>query len=295
MGHPFMHPKGRELLKRVALLFKSERIYIRQNSHIVFVCGGRTTNKKTMRRRFLDYSNSSLPNHRIFLAEVADKDLVSHSEPEIFSVAEFETLISQVSDCIILFPESPGSFAELGYFANNPEITKRLLVANDADLQGEDSFIARGPILEIDRASVYAPTIQLDQVNPNFDLIKKRLDKWIGERRKKFEFKKHGDLEPREGFFSVFEILRLFPCLTLEGVEFAYRSIFSNVNPREIRQFISIMVAAEYVMRCGPNGEHFIIQPSISSFLDFNGQKAETLKLEVIDFYSEHARDLAAL
>ena len=40
MSHPLKHPKGRELLTRVAQSFKADDTYILHDSSIVFVCGG---------------------------------------------------------------------------------------------------------------------------------------------------------------------------------------------------------------------------------------------------------------
>jgi hypothetical protein len=111
MSHPFTHPKGKELLKRVAQQFSGTGTYILRDSNIVFVCGG--TNDDDMRPRFREYARVEIPHLRIFLAEDAQKDFVTHSEPQFHNIGEFEDIIGEVSDCIVLFPESPGSFAEL--------------------------------------------------------------------------------------------------------------------------------------------------------------------------------------
>jgi hypothetical protein len=115
MSHPFLHPHGRELLKRVAQLFQSEHTYILRDSNIVFVCGG-PIDTPCMRERFLDYARTELPHLRMFLAEVAEKDYVSNEEVALHNVGDFEEIIGHVSDCLIIFPESAGSFAELDFF-----------------------------------------------------------------------------------------------------------------------------------------------------------------------------------
>lgn len=285
MGHPFSHPKGKELLKRVADLFRSASAYISEHSHIAFVCGG-SIRKDSLRRRFCAYSREALPNLRVFLAEVAQKDLLSNNEPSFYPITEFEQLISEVADCIVLFPESPGSYSELGFFANIPTVRAKLLVANDASLQGQDSFISLGPIHLIDSHSHFKPTIQLDTQNPNFELIKSRLEQRIPSRnRRKFYFQPHPNIDAKERFFCIFEIVRLFPFLDLEGVVFAYKSIFRNAKPTEIKQFISILVAAEYLQRKGSDSELFYANDAIPPFLDFENFDHTTFRLEVYDHY----------
>jgi hypothetical protein len=146
MGHPFQHPSIKEVLRRVAQLFFSDKAYILPDSNIVFVCGGPTSDGNSMRNRFLSYAMAELPHLRMFLAEDAEKDYVTHDDPEFHNVAEFEELIGAVSECVIIFPESAGSFAELGYFSKSPELRKKILIAHRLDLQSEDSFILRGPV-----------------------------------------------------------------------------------------------------------------------------------------------------
>ncbi len=107
MGHPFTHPKARELLKRVAQSFRAQDTYILRDSNIVFVCGG-PMNEPNMRPQFCEYAKTELPHLRIFLAEDAQKDYVRHIEPEFHNVAEFEDIIAEVSTCVIMFPESSG-------------------------------------------------------------------------------------------------------------------------------------------------------------------------------------------
>ncbi|KAB7739266.1 hypothetical protein F2P47_12555 [Parvibaculum sedimenti] len=182
MSHPFTQTSSKELLKRVAQQFTNGNTFVQRNSHIVFVCGGSAA--KDMRPRFLSYATEELPHLRTFLAEVAQKDYITHPEPAFHNIAEFEDIIGEVSDCVVLFPESPGSYAELGYFAKNEELRKKLLVVNRTDLQGQDSFIALGPIELIDRHSNFRPAIQLQyKKKPQFHLIKERIEKRIERTR----------------------------------------------------------------------------------------------------------------
>ncbi|RLB37416.1 MAG: hypothetical protein DRH12_14380, partial [Deltaproteobacteria bacterium] len=138
MSTPFNHPSGQRLLGVVSKVFRNKEVFERKDRHIIFVCGGPVRSRsRSMRYRFLKYSQKSLSQYRFFLAEAATKDIVEHNEPEFINLVDFERLVAETSDCIILFIESPGSIGELGYFVNNKETVKKLLVVNDVRKQKE--------------------------------------------------------------------------------------------------------------------------------------------------------------
>ena len=271
MSHPLKHPKARELLKRVAQSFKDPNTFSASNSSLIFVCGGPTSGA-SMRRHFVDYANANLSHLRIFLAEVAQKDYVQHIEPEFHNVAEFEEIMAELAACVIIFPESPGSFAELGYFSRNEKLRKKLLVVNNENLQGQDSLVALGPIDLIDRHSAFKPTIQLSYSSvPNFDLVKERLNKRIAStKRRRLNAKKYVDLSIQSKFYCVLEIVHVFRALPVDSIEFAFKSIWGNVKRAELHRLLSILVAAEYVKRVGDDMAYFSIPQPTQTFLERN-------------------------
>lgn len=296
MSHPFLHPQGRELLKRVAQLFKSEQTYVLRDSNIVFVCGG-SNEEPSMRKRFLEYARAELPHLRMFLAEDAEKDFVTNAEEKLHNVGEFEEIIGEISDCLIIFPESPGSFAELGFFAKNEELRKKILVVNDENLQSKDSFLRRGPINLIDAHSRFAKEIQVRyDDNANFGLVKERLEtQVVGKNRKKFAVTKYADLTFRKTFFAIFEIIRIFEVMSLEAVEYAFRSVFGNVNPTDVRELLSILVAARLVRRDGDDQEFFCINREAKPFMEFDQFDVDLFRLEVLDFYNSEFPQVASV
>lgn len=293
MSHPFMHSRGRDLLKRVAQSICSENTYFLRDSNIVFVCGG-AMNSSTMRFRFCEFARTELPHLRIFLAEAAQQDYVTHVEPEFHAVSEFEDIIGEVSDCVVLFPESAGSYAELGYFSRNETLRKKLLIVNDATLQGQDSFIALGPIAIIDKHSRFKPTIQIQYTDPNFQLVKDRLiNRIAGKNRKKFSSFEYSKIETREKFFIIFEIINIFQALNFEAIEYSFRSIFGRVKKSELKRLLSILVAANLVNRRGDEQEYFCINRSARSFMDIEELDVGEFRLKVMEFYERHFPDAA--
>ena len=73
----------------------------------------------------------------------------------------FEEFLAEVSDSIILFVESPGSFCELGAFAYAEKLfSDKLIIVIDEKYRGDKSFIITGPTakaLKDGAKVVYAP------------------------------------------------------------------------------------------------------------------------------------------
>lgn len=131
----------------------------------VLLCGGERTDidvarPKSLRDAFLK-SNfySSIENGEVRqiedIREYFDKDAPYRE------LVSFERNIAQLSDLVLLFSESPGSFAELGVFASYRDIAEKTLVVIQQKYLGKDSFIAKGPIAyftSISKKSVFSLT-----------------------------------------------------------------------------------------------------------------------------------------
>lgn len=78
----------------------------------------------------------------------------------------FERDLAQLCELVLLFTESPGSFAELGAFAMVPEIAPRLLVLIDGKNYADSSFIKLGPVrsLQVAHGKNSVFVIPLDQL-----------------------------------------------------------------------------------------------------------------------------------
>ena len=297
MSHPFEHPKASALLERVTQFFHSDDTYIVPNRFIIFVCGG-PMEEHFMRPQFCKYVDKNMTHLRVSLAEKVLEDYRLHSEGRFQNIAEFEDIIAEVSSCVILFPESPGSFAELGYFARSKTLRKKLLIANNARFQGQDSFIALGPINLVDQHSHFKPTVQIaHSKEPEFGIVNERLKNRINpsKNRKKFKAKKYGDLTIQLKFYSVFEIIRIFQALTFEGIVHTFKKIWGNAKKEELRCLLSILISADCIKRFNNEPNYFCINRNAQSFLDFGSQEVERLTLEIIDFYENSYANIAMI
>jgi len=115
---------------------------------LVIVCGGKTEidfNKPllSLRDAFMRISTKGrLAKFDIRIAE----DLVRLPQAGYDDLLQLEADLSQLSELVMLFTESAGSFTELGIFSMDDEISPSLFVIVDRYNYLKDSFIRRGPL-----------------------------------------------------------------------------------------------------------------------------------------------------
>jgi hypothetical protein len=113
---------------------------------VVIVCGGETEidfNKPILSLRdalLRIASRQSLSKFDIRKAE----DIVRLPQAGYEDLLQLESDVSQISELVMLFSESEGSFAELGVFSMDEEVSPKLLVVVDRYNYLKDSFIRRG-------------------------------------------------------------------------------------------------------------------------------------------------------
>lgn len=139
-----------------------DKLHVQAPTEIVFLCGGPYTDinvptTSSMRDAFLKVtSHPALGKREVVLAE--DFTKLSIFSAHYDDILEFETDLAQITELIILFCESAGSFTELGSFSSVEEISSRLLVVIRERHWKQDSFIKLGPLrflLKKDRTSVF--------------------------------------------------------------------------------------------------------------------------------------------
>ena len=162
MAQLFSNPAGQKLLGSLRDVFKEKPVYYRKHRFIVFVCGGRLEHGETsLRKQFIEWADRNLTEFICLMAEEALKDNFAGEGRTFVNLAKFESIIADVSDCVLIFPESAGSFAETGFFANST-VREKTLIVNPLLLQTVDSFLNLGPIDTISSASFLKPTILIN-------------------------------------------------------------------------------------------------------------------------------------
>lgn len=109
----------------------------------LFLCGGDIKNKNCFRYK-LKQLFSIQPRYELMYPETIFDDLLSGQTR--FSLLEMENILAESVDVIVIIPESPGSFAELGAFSNNSELSNKMVVLSHNRYKKHKSFINYGPL-----------------------------------------------------------------------------------------------------------------------------------------------------
>ncbi len=153
----------------------------------VFLCGSAFHSTEEYERsnrgiieKFLTKGQEDI---RIVLSEKLWEDSFNSS----IDLLTFEDFLAEVSDCIVLFVESPGSYCELGAFAYaNQLFSKKLIIVIDEKYKNDKSFILTGPTA---KAKNNGAIVAFAPLENNALLSSAELRKAIEERVKDFSSK----------------------------------------------------------------------------------------------------------
>src|SRR5215831_12501462 len=106
MINPLRTDPGRRLLANIAEVFQTKEIVEVHRKPILFVCGGITTGPGTsLRKEFLEWARQELDDYIFLLAEDAMLDSFANEGRFFVNLAKFESLIADISDGVLIFPE----------------------------------------------------------------------------------------------------------------------------------------------------------------------------------------------
>jgi hypothetical protein len=105
----------------------------------------------------------------------------SSGKPRKINLASFEATLARHVHLIVVFPESAGSFAELGLFASPGGLPHKLFVIVEKHREKEksflNSFLARGPIASVATERGSVRYFDYKDIDGMFQAIKKTVDK----------------------------------------------------------------------------------------------------------------------
>ncbi len=299
LDHPLRSDNHKELRRRVVQFFHSS-FKAPRTSNIVFVCGGNSSDH--MRQRFNAFTRQLELPYLFFQPEFAMDNIFSHAFPKQFDIADFETIIGNLSHAIVIFPEAAGSFAETGYFSANENLSKKSILVMDSSYQNTDSFISLGPAKKIGENSDYHPNIQLNYSSPDFHIILDRLSRIkIGKYYRRMQWRIISDLSEHELFCLIYEIVRFLNILTIKDIEFFLRALSSShVSVPRIHQISSILVGSGMLTEVGDYGHLKATNGTVDLLKVVEGSVSERneLKLTMAGVYQNsdmEFRDLAEM
>lgn len=130
-------------LKIIADKVKDELFFpVNQSKTTIFLCGADIKNNKTARARMAGILKENSRFSLLYPEDIFDDLLAGQGH---YSLLELENILADSVDCIIIFPESPGSFAEVGAFSNNEKLAKKMIVLSNKKYKYDKSFLNYGP------------------------------------------------------------------------------------------------------------------------------------------------------
>ncbi len=264
MANPLSSEPGKRHLEEICKLFKEKPVVERIGKFILFVCGGKTgAAESSLRKEFLNWAKTELNEFVCILAEEALSDSFVGEGREFVNLAKFESVMADISDGVLIFPESVGSYAELGYFSHSV-ISKKTFVANLYDYQASESFLNLGPIDSIGIDTFLKPVIlKQSEGKTDFEPIKERLQNRIKlpEYHRTVPYLKFSKFNFKQKLLVTFELLRILRLADLATIRYAIAKCFhSNPSRREVTHLLRILLAAKYIRR---RNEYFAPVPGI--------------------------------
>lgn len=277
------------LQKEIVGLLSSPRVInLQRKAPLIFVCGADQHQEESLRGKFLEWVPIGLPEYRVVLAEEAYR-VANLGQPFTkINLSAFEHVIGEVADCVLIFPESAGSIAELGLFSALERIRQKTLVVNDISMQCNNSFITMGPLDTIANESRFHAVVQLDidrvQSSPTarsnaFGQVGQKIRLIDGVRCSPEDFYvRPGDQATvyRSALAATLEVVRLLRVCNYRTIILTVKAIFKEIDETSIAYMLSILVALEYVKVA--TGEYYAAD---NPFLVYRERewKAEEIKM----------------
>lgn len=116
---------------------------IDEKRKVIFLCGANKNDKTKLRYKFSEILKGE-EKYELTYPEDIFEDLLEGQGGN--SLLSLEEQLAEAVDLIILLPESPGSFAELGAFSTQQALAEKTLVFRDGRFKTDKSFINHGPV-----------------------------------------------------------------------------------------------------------------------------------------------------
>lgn len=229
--------------------------------------------------------NSLYSKYELLYPEDIFDDLLAG--PDQHSLLHLENILAVCVDAIVLFPESPGSFAEIGAFSNNPRLAQKLIVLSDKKYKSNKSFINYGPYRLIKESKTGA-VIHLNYKDLDDVVLGKKLYKSINS---KISIIKK-DHPVQKDVTNILELEHfILPCIyliddsnfltltkligfaTCEDPKFCEIAIKSSLGRLAVKRFISRTPDGYNVT---PLGAHYVRNT-------FNNTALDKVRLEVLN------------
>lgn len=217
----------------------------------VFLCGADLRDNKSGRSKMAKLFEKKRHYELIYPEDLFDDLLYGQGQHNLLLL---ENILADSVDSIVLLPESPGSFAELGAFASNKRLVNKLICVGQERYSKKKSFINYGPVRLIKMSKtgkvfnfVYD---DIDSEEKNTKIFK-RINDAITNIKKKHPIKKGvANIMQTENF--ILPIVYLFDSIT--SMELYKLVEFATGQDKKIaeiatRSSISRLIKKKYISR----------------------------------------------
>jgi hypothetical protein len=140
----------------------------------LFLCGG-SQYKQAEFRRILGKGIAGVKSkymYSVYYPEDMFVELIhGHQRQDLLNL---ENMLAESVHCVIILLQSPGTFTELGAFANHESLRDKLIVVIDPEHRRKQSFISHGPIRSL-LARTKSKVLYSRMDSTNLDVLVKQL------------------------------------------------------------------------------------------------------------------------
>ncbi len=209
----------------------------------IFLCGGSDPNT-SVRHLFMQYAKQDSEEFysRLVLAEDVIKSWFRADSYD--NLLELEEDLASVASIVPIFLESEGAFAEVGSFASNNDLIKKILVFQDIKYKDKESFINLGPLHRIRKICSNDDVLcyKWDKISEYFFDIKSSILEKLNIKEKAFYKKNIGDIS-----ILVIEIINMAQLAKKTDIKTALRSSGIEITDSQLNKIFYILEKMECI------------------------------------------------
>lgn len=286
--------------EKLVSYFSRGDLFFSSDVHLCFVCGAAAEmlpgGARSLRATFVNHITSD-PNSKILCvrAETAATELLRQLEERRGSnISLFEKVIADTVDSVLIFPESPGSFAELGFFSAHTDIAEKTLVAVRPEHQ-TNSFIMLGPIHLISKLTQFGPipvTLDENTTEGMNILVRRLLGESLSKRpyRNRYVRKAWKDYQGKQQLAIIDETVDLAGALTEVDLLQVIHQTFGSYDVSRVRLLVSLLVATGRFKR-NDDGDIFSTR-RVKRFIECDSPERIAALAKWRAAYAEHSPDV---
>lgn len=289
-------PAEKKLAEELSPAFGKAAFRVDRSRPLTFVCGGNDCNGTlALRNQFLAHATQAPRAILPVLAERAFPHQLIERNLQLF-----ERFLATTAECVLIFVESAGSFAETGLFAGSRKIRKKTFVINTREESRQVSFLNLGPIKLIRRHSLFDTVYDLDGRSVTSEDARSIVDsilRTVPKYKNALVFhpeNKFSDLALRLQLACVHMAVTLMRGGTAKLVISLLREHFDAVEAEKIERFLALLTAINLLQRYdeiyfNPQSEAFKDDALVLS-TDFS---VENMMMRTLAWQIEHNSQVA--